>query len=250
MFSRRRGVVSFLVLGLLVQGTACGGGGSDPDAMRPADAADNPDASGGPDAPQQSCLTAAVEVNTPVTAGANANLFGVGPGSWVGSSSAHAAPGEILYVEAYANFIVDNAATFTAFKNWYEECDACIFLGTGCPNYDLPVTDGHPDTGPVQCTNLYMLDRGQVTLTAFDTDPVAGSLTGTIEPLTTDSTIRLVEVYKEGDASTPTGYGQLMAGGGCYELSGLTFDGSWGAPTFDAGIDATGDVDAGIDAAP
>ncbi len=239
-------MVSFLSLGLLIQATACGGGGGDPDAAPPQpDAPANIDAADQPDAPPSNCSTGPVEVNTAITAGANANLFGVGPGAWTGASSAHAAPGEVLYVEAYADFIVDNASTFTEFKNWYSECDVCIFLGTGCPDYGLTVTDGHPDTGPVQCANLYMLERGQVTLTAFDTDPASGSLTGTIEPLTSESIIRLVEVYKEGDASTPTGYGNLLPDGGCVELSSLSFDGSWGGGGPDAGV-----IDAGFDAAP
>jgi hypothetical protein len=205
-----------------------------------------PDSAPQPDSSGDGCTSATFTAGPAFTAGASSNFFGVGAGAWMAAGANAGPPGDILYVEAYADLLDGTTEVdVVQFENWYEECTACVFYGAGCATYDIPLTEGLPDTGPVHCDKLYMLERAHVSFASLDTTPSAGRLMGTVSPLSGDSSIRMTEVYKTGEPDTPTGYGQRNPTGGCLELDSLAFNGSWGGPTIDAGPSPDASVDAG-----
>ncbi len=211
----------------------CGGDGGQVDAAPPPDAPPPPPDARLPDAAL--CTAPEVIVDVPVTAGAHADLWGAGPGAWVALRSGGGPPRDVLYVEAYRDLFEGLEVTVDSFENWAFECRICVFLATGCPAITVGVTDGHPDGAPATCDALWMLDRGAIALQSFVPDPPAGELAGQVTPIGGDSSIRLLQVYATGDPHTATGYGNRMTGGGCIELPGLSFSGSWGGGAVDAG---------------
>lgn len=223
---------------------ACGdddGGGGTPDAR----VGGFVDASVPVDAMQ--CPTGSFLPGAQITAGGSDNFFGVGAGAWVGVGASSGPPGQILYIEAYADLLGGTSVDVTAFENWIEECSACVFYGTGCATYTIELESGEPTAGPAHCEKLYMLERGTVSFTSLDTTAASGSLTGTVMPLTGDSNVRLVEVFRTGEADTPTGYGQRDPNGACLDVPSLSFDGTWGGATGDAGVSDGGvTTDAGV----
>ncbi len=213
-----------LAMALLL--AACGGGSDQPDAAPPLpDAAPPPDVAL-PDAAM--CSAPALAIDSPVTAGANADLYQTGPGAWLGASSAGAPPGDLLYVEAYDDLIDGDTVIIDGFENWAFECRFCLFLATGCPDFMLGVTDGQPDGAPDDCEALWMLDRATVTLSDLGVDPAAGRLAGEVTPISGEAAVRLVEVFATGDPQVSGGYGQKKPGAACLELPSLAFDASWG----------------------
>jgi hypothetical protein len=210
---------------VLVLLAACGGGAGQPDAAPPPPDAPPVADAALPDAAM--CSAAAPDLSSPITAGASDDLYASGPGAWTGRGAA-AAPGDLVYVEAYRDLFDGDTVTVDGFENWAFECRVCVFLATGCPALTIGVTDGQPDGAPRDCDALWMLDRGTVTLSAFDTDPAAGNLAGEVTPIAGEDAVRLVQVFATGDPQTSTGYGNKMPGGGCLELDVLSFAGAWG----------------------
>ncbi|MBW2277515.1 MAG: hypothetical protein JRF63_08490, partial [Deltaproteobacteria bacterium] len=229
----RFSLIAALSLGLLVTAN-CGGGGDDDDdtvdAFVIADA-NMPDATPPtPDAPPANCTTPAFIAGDLLTAGAVANLYGVGPGAWAHRANDGIAPGEILYLEAYRDLITGDTETQTEFLDWYASCNACIFFGQECATYavTLDPESGLPPIPSTDCAKLFMLEKGTVTFSSLDTTPASGSLTGSVAPNTGESVITFVEIYATGDPSTATGYGNALPDGECLEFASLAFDGTWG----------------------
>ena len=198
------------------------------------------------DAPQVICSPISFAGGPLIAAGASVDLYGVGPGAWIAHAESQAAPGSILYVEAYRDLFAAMSVEVDGFRNWLSECEVCVFLGTGCGFYDIPIGDTGTPAAPTHCESLHMLERGAVALSAFDVDPVSGTFAGSVTPLFGDTSVRLAEVYREGDPSTPTGYGMMVPSGACVEVASLAFGGAWTTEVDDAGVPDAGPTDGGV----
>lgn len=160
----------------------------------------------------------------PFAAGASDDLHGAGAGDWVAYRAPDAPPGDILYVEAYAAGVAvrDGRVEVTALEPWVS-CDACVFLGRGCPAYALE-GDGDAPLAPTPCQHLFLLHRGAIDVAALDDTRLAA----TVRALPGDDAIQLVEVGRTGDPTAPEGFGQPLASGLCVELTAsLAIDASW-----------------------
>jgi hypothetical protein len=113
------------------------------------------------------CAELAFSAGPVIAAGAHANFYGAGPGTWVAHEADHALPGEILYVEVYHAHVETETVVVDGFQNWIQECAVCVFVGTGCDDYAVPINEGIP-MAPVACDELFMLDRGVVTFSERD----------------------------------------------------------------------------------
>ncbi len=187
-----------------------------------------PDATPVPDAAPLVCDLITFAGVTSQSAGSSMNLLDVGPGAWVSNGAEGGPPGDMLYVEAYHDLVRGNAVTVDPIETWWN-CAACVFFTRQCPDYVVDVgAEGNP-VWPTDCGALFMLDQGVVMFDIFDTMP-AGTLAGTVAPLPGHTTVRLREVNKQADPSTPTGFGTLKEDGTCLEVPALAFNGTWTAP--------------------
>lgn len=227
------------LIALFVAVAACGDDGS------AVDAATGPVTDAGIDAPQVECTSRTFERGATIGAGADGDLYGVGPGAWLAHAEDQTAPGAILYLEVYRDLFAGDSVDVDGFRNWISECEACVFLGTGCATYDIPIGDTGTPAAPTHCDALFMLDRGIVSFEQLDVDPASGSLSGIITPRAGEDSVRLVEVYREGDPSSPMGYGMMIPQGACLDVDGFELDATWSSP-LDAGVPDAGPTDAGV----
>ncbi len=192
-----------------------------------------------PDAAPVVCSALTFTGAPALSASGSEDLFGTGAGAWTANGAVGTPPGDLLYVEAYRDLITGgDTVTQTEFQNWVAQCSACVFLARQCTTYTIEVGANGSPVHPT-CDKLFMLDKGVVNFTTFNTAPgVAGRLAGTVMPLTGETTVRLVEVNREGAPMASSGFGSMIEGGDCLELPSLAFDGSWTAPAPlpDAGV--------------
>jgi hypothetical protein len=228
---------SILSIALAATVAACG------DDSPAVDANTGPVVDASIDAPQVECTARTFVPGATIGAGADDDLYGIGPGAWVANAEDQAAPGAILYLEVYRELFAGDVVEVDGFRNWISECEACVFFGTGCDPYDIPIGDTGTPAAPTHCDALFMIERGVVDFASLDVDPSSGSLAGEIVPLTGEASVRFVQVYREGDPSSPTGYGMMIPGGECLEVDGVQFDGTWLAQV-DAGVPDAGMTDA------
>ncbi|HUS68391.1 MAG TPA: hypothetical protein VMZ28_27845 [Kofleriaceae bacterium] len=163
-------------------------------------------------------------VDEAFAAGASDDLHGAGAGAWAAYRAPDAPPGDIAYVEVYEAGVAarDGRVEVTRLEPWVS-CDACVFLGRGCPAYALE-GDADAPFAPTACEHLFLLHRGAVDVAALDD----ARLEVAISALDGDDAIQMVEIGRSGNPTAPGGFGQPVESGACIELSApLDLSASW-----------------------
>jgi hypothetical protein len=202
-----------VVIVLLVM--ACQG---EPKTGATADASPPPDA-----APVLSCDRTddvTLELGSYLGYGGVDDMWSLGPGAWFSQRSAQKPPGDILYLEAFADLIEGDEVRVAEYQGWHRHCTACLILARECTSYGLVYSGQNPNP-PLSCGHMYSLDRGVVSFTRLEAGSYDGAIEGTIAPLDGDPAVRLVEIAQDSEH-----FGDRIAGD-CVAIAPQSFSAAW-----------------------